>query len=138
MLNLTMNDREIADRIKDLADKGETKNLPWGDIGHIVEASIHKSIDLGGRWEDKDSPYTGSRRWKRPDAGNQPLYRTGAFDRSIRSEIDSDGVMVGSPLEYPLYLQYGTRSMEERPWANLSQEEDIPDIEDILKKHFGL
>lgn len=138
MLNIALQDKQVRAKIDELIKNSEAKSLPWGDIGMVVEASIHKSIDLGGRWEDKDSPWTGSRRWRDPKTDNRPLYRTGEFDRSIRSEIDSDGVIVGSPLEYPLYLQYGTRKMEERPWAALSKEEDVPEIEDILRRHFGL
>lgn len=140
MLNLIIQDQQVRKALNKIIDDSKTKNLPWSDIGRVVEESIDRSIDLGGRYEDKDSPVGGNNKWRKPKppATNPPLYRSGQFRSSIMSEVESDGVLVGSPLEYPEYLQFGTRKMEERPWANITPEEDYEKIENVLRRHLGV
>lgn len=137
MVMTNIRSREVQKALDHAIKYGDPKDLPWDEISKLVEDSFHDTINYGGRYLDEDTTEAGPKRWKLPEDNNQPLYRSGAFDRSIRTEIDSDGVTVGSPLDYPRYLQYGTRDMTERPWAVLTDTDEAA-ILDILKQHFGL
>ena len=48
--------------------------------------------------------------------GKAPNSDTGALANSIQTEIESEGVYVGTTIEYGKFLEFGTSEMGERPW----------------------
>lgn len=64
--------------------------------------------------------------------------KTGAYRRDIRTQKQNDAdYVVLSSLEYPIYLEYGTRFMAPRPSMNPAVEEERPRFETALRALFG-
>ncbi len=63
--------------------------------------------------------------------GDPPGRDTGVLMESIRFVIDSDGLgaSVGSPLDYALHLEFGTRYIAERPFLFPALEREKPSID---------
>ena len=86
--------------------------------GKLVESDAKKSI------QDKSSGHMvtryringGSYQHLASNSGNAPNADTGTLSSSIQTEIVSEGVFVGTTLEYGKYLEFGTSDMDERPW----------------------
>ncbi len=66
--------------------------------------------------------------------GNAPNTDTGRLVSSINTEVVSDGVLVGTNLQYGKHLEFGTKKMDARPWL-------IPALtkkmDDIIKLQIG-
>ena len=63
--------------------------------------------------------------------------KTGHYRRSITTEKDGDGWVVYSPVEYAVYLEYGTRYMSPRPSMNPAVDAVRGDWEQGLRELFG-
>ena len=73
-------------------------NLPWREAGIIVQRSMRRNFDVGGRYRDKDSDIGGPRKWKKRKK-NYPhpiLKKSLRLRNSIYWQPISDGVQVGS------------------------------------------
>ncbi|HUW57736.1 MAG TPA: HK97-gp10 family putative phage morphogenesis protein [Planctomycetota bacterium] len=70
--------------------------------------------------------------------GEAPAQRLGDLRRSIRVQprIEPGRVQarVGSDLEYAVYLEYGTRTMQPRPHLRIAYERARPRIEAIFRE----
>lgn len=97
---------------------------------------------LVGERYGKEYRIPGSRRTYRASNPNEPpATRTGALRSSYRFRVVEQGNSlvgeVGSPLDYSVYLEYGTRRMAPRPHllpAYYSRETPIKDI--LTRKWF--
>jgi phage gpG-like protein len=77
-----------------------------------------------GRIYEKSNP---QRTHQASAPGQPPMTDTGALVRSIKVDFLPGSAMVGSPLAYAAYLEYGTRKMAPRPlWLPVA--EAIPPI----------
>lgn len=66
------------------------------------------------------------------EAGDAPNTDTGRLVSSIQVDVNPLGIFVGSSLEYAGYLEFGTSSMEPRPWLNPALESQRRNIEKLV------
>ncbi len=66
--------------------------------------------------------------------GEAPATDTGTLTGSIMTGfLSSLEAIVGTPVEYALYLESGTRNMSPRPAWQITAEELIPDLTKLLE-----
>lgn len=92
---------------------------------------------LSGARSGKRYRVPGAKRWYTASApGQAPAQATGRLRQSIRvmPRFGWRGAQarVGTPLEYAVYLEYGTRYMDPRPHLRVSYERARPAIRRIL------
>lgn len=77
-----------------------------------------------------------------PLGGRRPWLRTGMLRDSIRYQIEKSGddttAIVGTPLKYGKYLEFGTVKMPPYPWLFPTIEEHRGEIRDILGAKAGV
>ena len=86
--------------------------------GKLVESDAKRAI------QDKSSGHEVTRHREggasyqhlASNPGGAPNTDTGALVNSIQTEVTSEGVFVGTTLEYGKFLEFGTSGMDERPW----------------------
>ena len=66
--------------------------------------------------------------------GDAPNTDTGRLVSSVQIEITGSFVFVGSTLDYAAHLEWGTTSMQARPWLHPSKEARRADIERLFKQ----
>lgn len=70
--------------------------------------------------------------------GQPPAQRTGRLRQDVRTAVEAEkGTvtgMVGTDLDYGKHLEYGTRTIEPRPWLRISFEKALPKIKEILSR----
>ena len=69
--------------------------------------------------------------------GDAPNTDTGRLVASIQVEHTDKTVYVGSNLDYAQGLEFGTRTMEARPWLNPALEKNREKIEEIFGKRLA-
>lgn len=82
-------------------------------VHEIAVKSIQENGD--GTPATRYDPY---RKVNVSDPGDPPNTDTGRLARSIKFEFEGDGMIgrVGTNLKYGAYLEFGTKTMEARPW----------------------
>lgn len=110
---------DLPDLNKEFKEKIE--DIPWSQVGEVVEASMKEAFLQGGKL---DPP------WPIPLDGGIPGIRTGALQESIDYSTIPDGIEAGSPLEYANYFDQGTQFMDPRPLFGItdSEQEQVEDI----------
>ncbi|MGB9866717.1 MAG: HK97-gp10 family putative phage morphogenesis protein [Bacillota bacterium] len=77
-----------------------------------------------------------ARKYTASAPGEPPAVRTGRLRNSIKYRIVGTGLslrgIVGSPLEYAPYLEFGTSKMERRPSLRPTYERERETVKDIL------
>jgi len=88
--------------------------------GKLVEGESKRSIQSKSTGRNVKRHRSGGTSYDHvaAGAGNAPNTDTGALVKSIQTEVKSDGVYVGTSLEYGAYLETGTSKMDERPWLS--------------------
>ena len=66
--------------------------------------------------------------------GIAPNTDTGALVRSIVTEVDGNSVFVGSSLDYASWLEFGTVSMDKRPFLNPALDANRDKINKVFVK----
>lgn len=86
--------------------------------GKLVETSAKKLIQekSGGPTVKRYRPSGDSYMHTVSKGGDAPNTDTGTLVRSIQTEVEPDGVYVGSGVEYAPHLEFGTVNMMERPF----------------------
>lgn len=102
--------------------------------GKLVESDAKKSIQAksGGESVVRYRNGGGAYNHTVSKPNNAPNTDTGRLVASINTEIASDGVYVGTSLEYGKFLEFGTKHMTERPWlmpALAKNEQTIIDLQ---------
>ncbi|HHV79089.1 MAG TPA: hypothetical protein GXX40_05685 [Firmicutes bacterium] len=77
-----------------------------------------------------------ARKYRASAPGETPALRTGRLFNSIDYYVIGTGLnlrgIVGSPLEYAPYLEFGTSKMERRPFLRPTYERERENVKDIL------
>jgi hypothetical protein len=66
--------------------------------------------------------------------GQPPMADTGRLANSIKWEQDSKGYVVGTAVDYGLFLEAGTSTMKPRPWLVPAVEAELPKFRERLVK----
>ncbi len=66
--------------------------------------------------------------------GQPPASDTGTLASSVKWERDAGGYVVGTGIEYGLFLEVGTSRMAPRPWLTPSVEAELPSFRDNIIK----
>lgn len=64
--------------------------------------------------------------------GDAPNTDTGRLASSVQVDVKPFGIFVGSTLQYAGHLEFGTSSMEPRPWLNPALESQRRNIERLM------
>ena len=86
--------------------------------GKLVESDAKKSIQnkTGGESVTRYRSGGGSYQHTASAENDAPNTDTGRLVSSINTEVNNDGVFVGTTLQYGKHLEFGTSNMGERPW----------------------
>jgi len=74
------------------------------------------SVAAGGKTGEVYQKYNPRRTHRASAPGQAPATDTGRLIGSITQQKVSDGWLVGSKVKYSVWLEYGTRTMAERPF----------------------
>lgn len=69
--------------------------------------------------------------------GQAPNTDTGKLVASIATEKRSDGVYVGSSVEYAPHLEFGTNKMDARPWLKPALEKNKGELDNLVAKEIN-
>lgn len=100
----------------------------------MVHATAVQSITGGGKSGELYSKYNPRRTHRASSAGEPPAADTGYLHNNIIFEIDSDGLgaSVESRAEYSEALEFGTSTMQARPFLQPAVEENRPKIRALM------
>lgn len=114
-----------ADRLqRKLRDvpRSATKDMEKAIAKSLVEVQgeAQRGIQRGSRSGRLYQKYKPRRQHRASAPGEMPKTDTGRLVSEIKVEIDSDrlGGAVGTNLDYGEYLEFGTSTMEARPWLH--------------------
>ena len=104
--------------------------------GKLVEGEAKKSIMETSPGREVTRTRKGGKSYSHiaAAAGNAPNNDTGDLARSINTEVVSDGVLVGTNLQYGKHLEFGTKKMGARPWLMPALTKKM---DDIIKLQIG-
>lgn len=141
MLKAKIDARRALKKLKKTAK--DARNLPYAQIGAMLNQSIDMNFASGGRYSQEGSVMGGSQTWQPlKDSSRRPLDKTGTLRRSINYKVTGNAVELfvddGVANLYAATHQYGdnSRGIPARPFL-VVQPEDDKKIEDILSRHFG-
>lgn len=99
-------------------DAGKHSKSAYIAGGLLVETEAKRSIQerSPGKNVIRYREGGGSSNHVAASEGNAPNTDTGRLVASINTEPTDDGVLVGTSLQYGKHLEFGTKSMGERPW----------------------
>ena len=125
MVSLSVDANSLLRRLEQM--RKNTQTIPWPHIGRVVQESIKRNFDQGGR-PDKWSP-------RKKSYPHPILKKTLALKRSISVRPYKHHVRIGPRgIKYAKYHHYGTKFMPARVF-NMLQNEDIVEIENIIGDH---
>jgi len=118
--------------------------IPWKSIGIDAELSIDQNFVAGGRYQDKDNPIGGSKKWvPRKKAYPWPILdNTMSLRQSIYSKADKNSVVVGSkglPYNRAQNYGYGPGGIPARPFMTIHPDDVnkiVKDISDAIVREF--
>ena len=85
-----------------------------------------KSIARGTKSGEEYQKYDPRRRHRASAPGEPPAQDTGRLSNSITANIDGKRAEVGTNLEYAPWLEFGTRTIEPRPFLFPALEKERP------------
>lgn len=102
--------------------------------GHLVRAAAIKSIQQKSAGETVTRYRLGGGSYTHTvsNPGDAPNTDTGALVRSIQVDVRREGVYVGSTLEYAPMLEFGTSTMDARPWLNPALESQRRNVQKLI------
>ena len=122
----------------------DAKNLPYDNIGSMLNKSIDLNFASGGRYSQAGSEKGGSQTWEPlKDSSRRPLDKTGRLRRSINYKVQGNSIELfvddSTANLYAAAQNYGYEAggIPARPFMVVQPADDTK-IEDILSKHFGL
>lgn len=120
------------------------KNASKDTIRNVEKAVTEAAVNIRGRAVKKvqQGPATG-RTYKSKVAnrdhtasapGQPPMSDSGNLANSIQYDLQGTTAFVGSNVQYAVYLEFGTRKMEARPFLFPSLEEETPAFRKALSE----
>jgi HK97 gp10 family phage protein len=125
-LTLTGN-KELQKALKDFglqADK-QIRAVVQGTAQNIRSHAV-KSLQRGTKSGVMYEKYAPKRTHRASGAGEAPATDTGRLAGSIKAEISGKSAEVVANAEYAPYLEFGTRTMEPRPFMFPAMEKERP------------
>ena len=110
------------------ADKEVASALLSG--GKLIEGEAKKRIQETSTGEVVTRYRQGGKSYQHTTSkeGDAPNTDTGALARSVTTEVEPDGVYVGTNMEYAPHLEFGTMSMGARPFLNPAKQAKQRDV----------
>lgn len=121
---------KLADKYGMEAARGAFKaaKLIEGDAKKSIQAQSSGHVETRFRANGNSYEHTVSK------PGDAPNTDTGDLVKSIQTEVTPKGIFVGSRLDYSAWLEFGTATMDARPWLFPAIEKNRAKIKDMIKK----
>jgi phage virion morphogenesis protein len=142
-IEIKLDNKEIVDKLLDLAKRGENLRPLMKNIAGIFAYSTEENFKAEGRpkWQDL-SEVTKKKRIEIDKYPGQILQVEGKLAASVSTYYDDEGAIIGSNLDYAAIHQLGGDAgkgrkvkIPARPYLKLT-EEDQREILEEVKKHF--
>lgn len=124
MIKGKIDDTIAKKRLISIKAKGNNLATPMRAIANMLENSVKKNFDVGGRFSKAGSPIGGSNKWEpvdNPLLKGTTLKRSGMLQRSITNTSDNKSATVSSGLIYARFQNDGGKTKPHVIKAKLKQ-----------------
>ena len=110
MIKINIDDQKVKIILKGIEARAKNMPKPMRKIANLLENSIKKNFDVGGRYSSSDSIIGGTKRWKEPKypvSGGKTLDRSGMLKNSIQGKGTTKDAVVSTNIVYAAIHHYG-------------------------------
>jgi HK97 gp10 family phage protein len=110
--------KKKLEKLRDSVSKEQAQIIM--QVANLVRTDAIKSIQKVSTGELVTRYRLSGKKYKHMASkhGDAPNTDTGRLVKSVQVEIKSDGVYVGTSVEYGKFLEFGTTKVKERPWLH--------------------